>query len=118
MIVALIALGAVGLLILVNATEPLLGYRWLFFFLVVLTFTGIGLPAAVLLNLRFPSNPAAGANVVVRQALWAGTYVATIAWLNVGRVYSNSLALMFLIGFIAIEVFLRLWEHSQWRQSR
>lgn len=115
-IIILTAAGGGGLLIMMSTVDPLLGYRMSFFFLVVLLFAGLALPLSVLLNLRFPSSPPVGPNVVVRQALWVGVYVATLAWLYVGRVFGVSLAVIFFIGFTAIELFWRLWERSQWRQ--
>lgn len=115
-IIILTAAGGGGLLIMMSTVDPLLGYRMLFFFLVVLLFAGLALPLSVLLNLRFPSSPPVGPNVVVRQALWVGVYVTTLAWLYVGRVFGVGLAVIFFIGFTAIEVFWRLWERSQWRR--
>jgi len=115
-IVILVFLGWGGLVILLNSTEPTLGPRWLFFFLVVVALTGTALPATIHLNHRFPSKPPANARVMVRQALWIGAYGATMVWLNYGQVISFNLALIFLVGFMAIEVFLRLWERSQWQR--
>lgn len=115
-IVTLIVLGWGGLLLMMNAVDPSVWPRWLFFFLVVVGLTGAALPAAVYLNQRFPSNPPASANVMVRQALWVGIYGATFLWLTVGQVISFSLAMIFLVGFAGIEVFLRIWEQSQWRR--
>ena len=115
-IVILVFLGWGGLVILMNSTEPTLWPRWLFFFLVVVALTGTALPATIYLNHRFPSKPLANTRVMVRQALWVGVYGATMVWLNYGQVISFNLALIFLVGFMAIEVFLRLWERSQWQR--
>jgi hypothetical protein len=109
--------GWVGLLVLMTSTEPELGPRWLFFFLLVIAFTGVGLPFAVILNHRFPSNPPAPPQTVVRQGLWVGVFAATVAWLLVGGVFSFGLAAIFIVGFGGIEVFLRLRELSLWRKS-
>lgn len=112
-IVVLLVLGWSGLLLLMTTSDPLLGQRWLFFVLIVVAFTGVGLPAAVWLNHRFPSSRPAGVGVVVRQGLWVGVFAAVIFWLAYGRVLNFSLALIFLVGFTAIEFFIRLWERSQ-----
>jgi hypothetical protein len=48
--IALLVLGFGGLMIIMNATDPLLGARWLFFLLVVVAFTGVALPASAWLN--------------------------------------------------------------------
>ncbi len=115
-IVLFLFIGWGGLVVLMNYTLPTLWPRWLFFFLLVIAFTGLALPLMAWLNHRFPGNFPAAANTVVRQALWVGVYFAMLAWLQYGRVLSFSLALIFFLGFGAIEVFIRLWERSQWRQ--
>lgn len=105
-----------GMLLLMNAFEPLALPRWSFFFLAFVALTGTALPAAVYLNQRFPSNPPAQPHVIVRQALWVGVYGVTLRWLDMGQVLNFSLAMIFLVGFTAIEIFLRVWEQSQWRR--
>jgi hypothetical protein len=117
-IIILVLFGWGGLIALMTATDPELGPRWLFFFLVVVAFTGIALPLSVVLNARFPSNPPATPNVVVRQALWVGIFASVVAWLLYGRVFNLGIASIFLVGFAAVEVFLRLWERSQWRRPK
>jgi hypothetical protein len=103
-----------GLILLWTKTLPTLGPRWLFFFLIVLAFTGTALPVTAFLNYRFPSKPPAGASVSVRQALWVGIYFATLAWLQYGRVFTLSLAVVLGIGLAAIEWLLRLRERARW----
>ena len=115
-IVVFLAFGWGGLLVLMTTTDPELGPRWLFFFLMVVAFTGLALPFTVWLNARFPSKPPASADTIVRQALWVGILAATIAWLAYGRVLNFGLVLIFVAGFAAIEAFLRLWERSRWRK--
>jgi hypothetical protein len=108
-------LGWGGLYILVNYTLPTVGPRWLFFFLGVLAITGSALPLVAFLNRRFPSTPPAGPIVVLRQAIWAGIYFPTLAWLQIGRVLTTALAVLLAIGLVMIEVLLRLRERSQWK---
>ena len=115
-IVILNLIGWVGLVVLMTSTKPTLWPRWLFFLLVVIACSGLALPATVYLNHRFPSKPPATAQVMVRQALWVGVYAATLFWLNYGQVLDFGLAMIFLIGFAAVEVFLRIWERSRWRR--
>jgi hypothetical protein len=110
---ALVGFG--GLALLITGTQPTLWPRWLMFFLIVVAGSGAALPITAFLNFRFPGRPPAAPGVAVRQALWVGVYLAILAWLQVGRVFSPNLALMFLIGLAAIEVLLRLWERSRWR---
>lgn len=113
--VLLLVLGWGGLFVLVNMTQPTLWPRWVFFFLVVVAFTGLALPVVAFLHRRFPSEPPAEQKVVVRQALWAGVYVALLVWMNFGQVVSVGLAVVFLVGFIILEIILRLRERSIWR---
>ena len=111
----LLALGWGGLFLLVNISLPSIGPRWLMFFLLFLGVTGTALPVVVFLNRRFPSAPAASGAVVLRQAIWFGLYVTTVAWLQLGRVLTPSVALLLAVGLILIEVLLRLRERSQWK---
>lgn len=110
----LLGLGWGGLFALFSSTEPTLLPRWIFFFLVVTAFTGLGLPVVSFLNHRFPNDPPARVNVIVRQSLWVGVYAATLAWLQYGRVLNIALVILVAFAFFAIEWFLRLRERSQW----
>jgi hypothetical protein len=112
--ILLTVVGWGGLFLLLNSTEPTLWPRWLFFFLIVVGFTGLGLPLVSFLNHRFPSDPPARVQVIVRQALWVGVYASTLAWLQFGRVLNWALAVLVGLAFFAIEWFLRLRERSQW----
>lgn len=113
--IILAVIGWGGLIYVFFFTLPTVGPRWLFFFLSVLAITGTVLPGVAFLNRRFPSIPPATASVVLRQALWLGIYFPTLAWLQIGRVLTPSLALLLLLGFILIEWLLRLRERSQWK---
>jgi len=104
-----------GLAGLIVNTLPTLWPRWLFFFLSVMALTGTALPFAALLNLRFSGQPPATPGVVLRQSLWVGLYFPTLAWLQIGRVLTPSLALLLALGLVLIEVLLRLREKSQWK---
>ncbi|MEJ2759921.1 MAG: hypothetical protein P8046_15700 [Anaerolineales bacterium] len=101
---------------LVNMTQPTLWPRWLFFFLVVIGFTGVALPVTAFLHYRFPSEPPAEQKVVVRQSLWVGIYAALLIWMNFGQVVSVGLAGVFLVGFVVLEIILRLRERSFWHR--
>ncbi|HAY85447.1 MAG TPA: hypothetical protein DCY42_11145 [Chloroflexi bacterium] len=115
LIVLLLVLGWGGLFVLVNMTEPTIGPRWLFYFLIVVAFTGLALPAVVFLHVRFPTEPPPEQNVIVRQALWVGVYTALLIWMSFGQVVSVGLAIIFLVGFVIVEILLRLRERSFWR---
>ena len=73
------------------------------------------MPVMAFLNLRFPSTPPASAWVVVRQSLWCGLYIPTLAWLQAGRVLTLPMAVLLAAGLILIEFLLRLRERSQWK---
>lgn len=113
--IILAGLGWAGLAVLFFYTLPTVGPRWLFFFLSVLALTGTFLPGVAFLNLRFPSTPPVVPGIVIREAIWFGVYGSTLAWLQIGRVLTLSLALLLGIGLVAIELLLRLRERSQWR---
>lgn len=116
LIVPLLVLGWGGLFVLVNMTEPTLWPRWLFFFLVVVGFTGLALPVAAFFHYRFPAEPPVEHKVVVRQSLWVGIYAALLIWMNFGQVVSVGLAGVFLVGFVVLEIILRMRERSFWRR--
>ncbi len=96
-----------GLAWVVTQTEPTLGPRWAFFFLLVLGGTGTALPFLALIHRRF--DPA-GPGVVQRQAIEFGVYLATLAWLQLGRAFSVGLALFLALGVATVEWLLRLRE--------
>ena len=112
-ILALVGWG--GLYALINFTIPTVGPRWLFFFLSVLALTGTSLPIVAFLNQRFPTTPPVSSGVVVREAIWVGIYIPTLAWLQLGRVLTPALVLLLAMGLVAIEVLLRIRERSQWK---
>jgi len=108
-------LGWGGLFLLIQNTIPTVGPRWLFFFLCVLAFTGTALPVVAFLNRRFPTVPPATPGMVIREAIWVGLYGTTLAWLQLGRVLNLGLVFLLAVGFIAIEILVRLRERSQWK---
>lgn len=111
----LLMIGAIGIALLLTLTLPTIGPRWLFFFFVVLFVTGLFLPLAWFLNLRFPSNPLAAPQVIIRQAAWFGIYAALLLWLQIGRVLNAPLAIVMLAALVLIEFLIRLWERSRWK---
>jgi hypothetical protein len=103
-----------GLYALLNFTLPTVIPQWLFFFLSVLALTGTVLPVVAFLNQRFPTTPPVSSGVIVREAIWVGIYFPTLAWLQLGGVLTPALILLLAIGFLSIEILLRLRERSQW----
>jgi len=104
-----------GLAALFILTEPTVWPRWAFFLLWTMALTGTALPATYYLNRRFPSDPPAASNVILRQALWVGAYGATLAWLQLGRLVTVWVVLGLAGGLIGVEALTRLRERSQWR---
>jgi hypothetical protein len=107
--------GTVALAVLVLV--PTVWARWLLFFGGTLGLTGLALPGAWFLNLRFPSDPPAGATVILRQAIWVGVYGGLLAWLQQERLVSLWTALVLAAGLIAIEYLVRMREKSRWRPA-
>jgi hypothetical protein len=110
-------LGWGGLVLLVYFTLPFVWPRWGFFALWVLALTGTALPFTYLINRRFPSDPPAEPNVIVRQALWVGVYGTTLAWLQLGRLVSLYVWMGLAAGLIVVEYLIRLREKSRWKPS-
>jgi hypothetical protein len=107
-------LGWCGLAVTAIMTVPSGGSRWFVFFTATLALTGTFLPVVAFLNRRFPSVPPPTAGVVLRQALFAGAYLPTLAWLRLGLVLTPSLAVLIAFGLILVEWLLRMRERSRW----
>lgn len=99
----------------VFALEPTVWPKWLFFFGGTLALTGLGLPAAWFLNLRFPSEPLAGAHVILRQASWVGVFGGLLAWLQQEGLVSLGILAGLGLGLFVIEYLIRMRERSLWR---
>jgi hypothetical protein len=107
-------IGWAGLIYLFFFTLPTLWPRWLFFFLSVLAVAGMSLPITAFLNRRFPTQPVANANTILREAALVGIYFATLAWLQLGRVLTLPLVLLLAFGLGLVEFLIRLREKSRW----
>ena len=108
-------LGCAGLFWVVTQTLPTLWPRWLFFFSLTITGSGISLPFVALLNHRFGLTASPPSGILLRQSLWGGLYLATLAWLQLGCALTPSIMLLLAAGFFLIEFLLRLREHSRWQ---
>lgn len=116
LIAILVFIGLGGLFILFNMTQPTVGPRWIFFFMVVMGVTGLALPAVVFLYHRFPSGHVPSQQVIVRQSLWAGIFVALMIWLSLGQVFNLGVAVIVMAGITLLEIALRFGERSLWRR--
>jgi hypothetical protein len=113
--ILLMILGWGGLYAVVQFTSPNGGTRWLFFFALILAVTGTILPLIAFMNRRFQTKPPASNIVIMRQALWFGVFIATLAWLQIGRVLNPIIAVLMAVGLAIIEWLLRMRERSQWK---
>ncbi len=110
--------GWFGLAGVIYYSLPTVGPRWLFFFFSVLAITGTFLPLVAYLNRRFPSKPPVGVNVILRQSLWVGIFLPTLAWLQIARVLTIGLAGLMAASMVILEWLLRLRERSRWKPNR
>ena len=110
-------IGWIGLFFLIQYTQPFLGPRWLFFFLLTMAISGTVLPVVYFLNIRFPNDPPANTSVIIRQSVWFAIFFDLLAWLQLGRVLNSILIVVIALGIIAIENLIRLVERSRWQPS-
>lgn len=111
---AILAFGGwAGLLLLFNVALPTLGPRWLFFVFWVMALTGTAVPFVRYLNRRF-ARAQAPPGVILREALFVGMFGASLAWLQISRVLTASLALLIAAGLGALDALLRVRDRSRW----
>ena len=113
--ISLFVLGWGAAALTVSSLTPTDWARWLLFFGGTLGLTGLAMPVTWFLNLRFPSDPPAGATVIVRQAIWVGVYGAVLVWLQQVRLVTIWTGLGLALGLIAIEYLVRMREKARWR---
>ena len=70
--------------------------------------TGLMLPVAQLLNIRFSRTGSASPFVVLRQAMWGAIGVVFCTWLQMNRTLSLGVALLVAGVFVTIEVLLQV----------
>lgn len=104
-----------GLIVLFQFTVPTLGPRWLFYFLFLIAISGSVLPLINYLNLRFPTQPPADVNVILRESILISIYACVLAWLQLGRTLTFPLGIALALGVIMIEIFIRLREQSRFK---
>jgi hypothetical protein len=113
--ISLFILGWGAVVIAIIMLTPTVWARWLLFLGGTLGLTSLGLPIMWFLNLRFKSNPPAGAGVIVRQAIWVGVYGAVLIWLQQVRLVTIWSSLGLAAGLIAIEYLVRMREKARWQ---
>jgi hypothetical protein len=115
--ISLFIIGWGGAALAVFTLTPTVWARWLFFFGGTLGLISLALPVTWFLNLRFRSEPPAGANVIVRQAIWVGLYGALLTWLQQERLVTLWTGLGLVAGLGAIEYLIRMREKTRWQPS-
>jgi hypothetical protein len=115
--IALLVIGLGTLALAFFGFKPTVWARWLFFFGWDLLLSSLALPVTWFLNLRFPSDPPAETNVIVRQAIWVGVYGAVLAWLQQERLVTLWTGLGLALGLIAIEYLIRMREKARWQPA-
>ena len=76
------------------------------------------MPFTWFINRRFPSENPAGPAVVIRQAVWFGVFAAMLAWLQIGRVLTLTMAIILGVALFVIEFLIRMWERSRWKPGQ
>jgi hypothetical protein len=107
-------LGWLGAAALVLFTLPFLFPRWLLFFSLFLAFTGTALPIVWYLNRRFAGKRFPSNGVLMREALEAAALGDFLIWLQAGRMFTSFLGWIFFLAFLAVEILLRVYEHTRW----
>jgi hypothetical protein len=107
----LVMIGGSGLIFTLFMLEPRLGPRWMFFFFLVIFGAGIALPGSYIIQRRFAKDDVPS-RVLVREAILFGTYLALLAWLQLGRILTNLITAIIGIGFLLFEMLLRMAERS------
>jgi hypothetical protein len=73
------------------------------------------MPLVYFLNRRFPTRPPAEQTTILRQSLWFGLYAGTLIWLQLGRMFSLTVAGILAAALILIESLIRMREVSKWK---
>ena len=107
-------IGWSGVAAVVFLTLPFLGPRWLFFFSLFLALTGTAMPVVWYLNRRFTAERFPAEGVLVREAIEVASLGVFLVWLQAGRMFTSFLGWIFFAAFLAVELLLRVYEHSRW----
>lgn len=110
--------GWIWLIYLTTKTLPNLGNRWMFFAAAVIAVTGTSAPLVAYLNrIIRPFGPATF-DMLVRESTLIGVYSGILIWLNKGQVLTLGLVVILGIGFIIVELLIRLRTRSEWHPDQ
>ncbi len=110
----LCVIGLGGLSFILITLEPTLWPRWLFYFFLTMTGTGLALPAVFIIQRRL-AKQYVPARVLIREGLLFGIYLDLLAWLQIGRIATNLVIFLLAGGMILLEYFLRMAEKATFR---
>ncbi len=82
-----------------------------FLMAVTLTMVGLTMPIAYILNKRF-SRSYPGFFPVMRQAIWAGLWIAFCLWLQMNRTFGLAVAALVATVFVLLEIMLQVRARS------
>ena len=83
----------------------------MFFFFLSIIGAGIALPFSYLIQRRF-AHQVVPEKVLIREAIFFGIFLALIAWLQLGRILTNLIIVVIVVGFILLEMLLRMAEKA------
>jgi hypothetical protein len=110
----LISIGGGGLVFDFTFFEPTLGPRWMFFFFLTILGAGIAIPMSFLIQRRF-ANQSVPPKVLIREAILFGVFLSLVAWLQLGRMLTNTITIIITIGFLVLEILLRMAEKATFK---
>lgn len=86
----------------------------MFFFFITIFGAGIALPISYLIQRRFASQLVPG-RVLIREAILFGVFLSLVAWLQLGRILTNLIIMIIAIGFLLLEMLLRMAEKATFK---
>ena len=116
--VLLFLVGLTGLAYVIFNTLPTLGPRWLFFFFLMIGVSGLAMPIAAFLNYRFQGDKGVDTMDIIRESVLVGACVDLLVWLQMGQELTGTSAMIIVVGFILIEILIRVIEHSRWKPNK
>ena len=75
--------------------------------------TGLVLPLAAILNLRFGSSSSFNWFAALRQSMWVGIWVAFCAWLQMNRSLALGVAALVAVVLIMLEILLQIRSRAE-----
>lgn len=100
-------IGAGGVALIITATLPTVGPRWLFFFFLSAGTTGVSLPFVWYLHQRFGRGPTTPQQTLLRQGLWSGFFLTISIWLQINRSLNLPIIIILMAAIAAVEWLLQ-----------